>query len=256
MIFKKVSVYVTKVTYTLIFLYKMLLIAHLMHLHLVINYNYRKNNLSELEEKTLDITDFTKFTNVFERNIYLYAIGFMFLCELIIWVFTSIGNRENIKKSDKGSVWVIVFGYWLSIYISYYFTSSTVNTFIKNLILPHLFYYIGIFLIIAGTIIRSYSVWTLKKAFTLSVQTTSDQHLIQKGFYHYVRNPAYTGSILSLLGIAFSLRNILAPIVVLIICIICYGIRINVEEKALKEQFNKEFEEYCKHTYCLFPPIW
>lgn len=204
----------------------------------------------------MDITDFTQFTNMFEYKIYLYAIGFMFLSELIIWVFTSSGKRENSKKSDNGSIWVIVFGYCLSIYISYYFTGSAVNTFMKNLILPHLFYYIGIFLIIIGTIIRGYSVWTLKKAFTLSVQTTSDQHLIQEGFYHYVRNPAYTGSILSLLGIAFSLRNILAPIVVLIICIICYGIRIKVEEKALKKQFKKEFEDYCKHTYCLFPPIW
>lgn len=204
----------------------------------------------------MDITDFTKFTNTFEYKVYLYAIGFMFLCELIIWVFTSIGNRENSKKSDKCSVWVIVFGYWLSIYVSYYFTGSMVSTFIKNLIFPHLLYYIGVFLIIAGTIIRAYSVWTLKKAFTLSVQTTSDQHLIQKGFYHYVRNPAYTGSILSLLGIAFSLRNILAPIFVLIICIICYGFRIKVEEKALRNQFKEEFEDYCKHTYCLFPPIW
>lgn len=240
----------------LTFLYRILLIAHLIKLHFVINYSYRKNNLSELEEKTLDITDFTKFTNIFEYNIYLYAISFMFLSELIIWVFTSSGNKGNSKKSDKGSIWILIFGYCLSIYVSYYFTSSTVNTFIKNLVFPHLFYYIGIFLIIAGTIIRAYSVWTLKKAFTLSVQTTSDQHLIQKGFYHYVRNPAYTGSILSLLGIAFSLRNILAPIVVLIICIICYGIRIKVEEKALNEQFNKEFKDYCKHTYCLFPPIW
>ena len=88
------------------------------------------------------------------------------------------------------------------------------------------------------------------------MQTTCDQHLIQKGFYRYVRNPAYTGSILSLLGIAFSLRNIFAPILVLIICIVCYGIRIKIEEKALKEQFKKEFENYCKNTYCLFPFIW
>ncbi|WP_406542699.1 methyltransferase family protein [Clostridium ljungdahlii] len=61
---------------------------------------------------------------------------------------------------------------------------------------------------------------------------------------------------LSLLGIAFSLRNILAPIVVLVICVLCYGIRIKVEEKALREQFKKEFEDYCKRTYCLFPFVW
>ncbi|OBR94376.1 isoprenylcysteine carboxyl methyltransferase (ICMT) family protein [Clostridium ragsdalei P11] len=204
----------------------------------------------------MDISDFTKFANMFEYNIYICAIGFMFLCEFIIWIFASSGNKKNRKKSDRGSIWLIILGYWLSIYVSYYFTGSEVSEFIRKLTFPHIFYYMGIFLIIAGTVIRAYSVWTLKKAFTLSVQTTSDQHLIQKGFYRYVRNPAYTGSILSLLGIAFSLRNILAPIVVLAICVLCYGIRIKVEEKALKEQFKKEFEVYCKHTYCLFPFVW
>lgn len=209
----------------------------------------------------MDISDLTKFASIVEYNVYLYAIGFMFLSEFIIWVFAN-RNRKNDedtksrKKSDKGSVWLIVSGYWLSIYVSYYLTGTEVNQSIKNLILPHIFYYAGIFLIAAGTIIRDYSVWTLKKAFTLSVQTTSDQHLIQKGFYRYVRNPAYTGSILSLLGIAFSLRNALAPVIVLIICVLCYGIRIKIEEKALKKQFKEEFENYCEHTYCLFPFIW
>jgi len=204
----------------------------------------------------LNITDLTKFTNIFEYNIYIFAIGFMFLCEFIICIFASSGNKKNRRKSDKGSIWSIILGYCSSIYISYYLTGLKVSEFIRKLIFPHVFYYIGIFLIITGTIIRAYSVWTLKRAFTLSVQTTSDQHLIQKGFYRYVRNPSYTGSILSLLGIAFSLRNILAPIIALIICILCYGIRIKVEEKALREQFKGEFEEYCKNTYSLFPFIW
>ncbi len=204
----------------------------------------------------MDINDVTKFINIFEYNIFLYAIGFMFLSEFIIWIFAASENKKDRKKSDKGSIWLIILGYCLSIYVSYYLTSAEVNKFIKSLMLPHIFYYIGIFLIVAGTIIRDYSVWTLKKAFTLSVQTTPDQHLIQKGFYRYVRNPAYTGSILSLLGIAFSLRNTFAPIIVLIICILCYGIRIKIEEKALKEQFKKEFENYCENTYCLFPFIW
>lgn len=203
----------------------------------------------------MDITDVKKFTNIFEYNIFLYAIGFMFLSELIIWIFTATGNKKNRKKSDKGSIWLIILGYWLSIYVSYYLTSAETIKFIRNSMLPHIFYFIGILLIVAGTIIRDYSVWTLKKAFTLSVQTTSDQHLIQKGFYRYVRNPAYTGSILSLLGIAFSLRNTYAPIIVLIICILCYGIRIKIEEKALKEQFKQEFEHYRENTYCLFPFI-
>lgn len=202
------------------------------------------------------MNDLTKFTNIFEYRIYLFSIGFLFLSELIIWTFALSGSRKNKRKSDKGSSLLIIVGYCVSIYVSYYFASTQVSEFIRKLVLPHIFYYIGIFLIIVGTIIRDYSVWTLKRAFTLSVQTTSDQHLIQKGFYRYIRNPSYTGSILSLLGISFSLRNMLAPIVVLIICILCYGYRIKIEEEALRDQFEEEFDNYCKHTYSLFPFIW
>ncbi|URZ01029.1 methyltransferase family protein [Clostridium felsineum] len=200
----------------------------------------------------MDIFDASKINNTFEHNVFLYSIGFMFLCEFLIWIFTAKGGRNGNKKSDKGSIWLIILGYSLSLYVGFYFTDFN----IIRLTIPHVFYYIGILLIIAGTIIRSYSVWTLKKAFTLSVQTTSNQHLIQKGFYRYVRNPAYTGSILSLVGIACSFRNFFAPIVVLIICIFCYGIRIKIEEKALKEHFKQEFDDYKKRTYCLFPFIW
>jgi protein-S-isoprenylcysteine O-methyltransferase Ste14 len=71
----------------------------------------------------------------------------------------------------------------------------------------------------------SLSVLTLKQAFTHTVQTTQDQHLIQKGLYGIVRNPAYTGSILSLVGVAFAYRYVFAPICVLVICLFCYGVR-------------------------------
>lgn len=203
-----------------------------------------------------------KFGKSFEGNISSYAISFLYISELLIWLFTSSrlaqnhNKQNNRSESDNGTVWLIIIGYCSSIYLSYYFISDNIGNTIRQLILPHMFYYLGIFLIVGGAILRDYSVFKLKKAFTLSVQTTDDQHLIKTGPYKYIRNPAYTGSILSLLGIAFSLRSVIAPIAVLLICMLCYGIRIRIEEKALKLQFKNEFDDYCKHTYRLFPFIY
>lgn len=56
------------------------------------------------------------------------------------------------------------------------------------------------------------------------------------GLYHIIRNPAYTVSIISLLGVV---------IAVIIICFTCYRIRINIEENVLNVQSKKEFEQYC-----------
>ena len=107
-----------------------------------------------------------------------------------------------------------------------------------------------------GIIVRLVAVLTLKKAFTLNVQTTNEQHLVTTGIYHKVRNPAYTGSIMSLVGIALSLRNLFATVLALLFSIICYSIRIYVEEAALRERFQDEFKEYTINTFRLFPYIW
>ena len=64
------------------------------------------------------------------------------------------------------------------------------------------------------------------------------------------------GTILSMLGNAFCFRSVFSPFIVILILMICYGIRIKVEEKALHERFGKEFENYCLHSWRLIPFIW
>lgn len=202
--------------------------------------------------------DLSSFANIFEYHMFQYAVGFLFLSECIIWLLTSIGSHSNkSENSDRGTVWLIVIGWCGSFMVGPYFKSQDAPKVISGWLLPDLFFYVGIALVITGVLIRCASVWTLKKAFTLSVQTTSDQHLIQSGLYGIVRNPAYTGSILSLLGVAFCCRHILGPICVFVICLICYGVRIHVEEMALAAQFKNEFQSYCvKIKYRLFPGIY
>ena len=81
----------------------------------------------------------------------------------------------------------------------------------------------------ACTIALEYAL-TLKKAFTLNVQISKEQQLITNGMYKFVRHPAYTGSILSLLGVSIALKNVPAILIVAICSFVCYQIRINVEE--------------------------
>ena len=67
---------------------------------------------------------------------------------------------------------------------------------------------IGMLITAVGICIRIKAVLTLKKAFTLNVQISKEQQLITNGMYKFVRHPAYTGSILSLLGVSIALKNI------------------------------------------------
>jgi len=201
--------------------------------------------------------DPTKFATLTEYHILMCSVALLVLTECIIMFLTSSGNKSSLRKSDRGTVWLVLIAWCCSVMAGAYFRSQSVPAFMRNWLLPHFVYYVGILLIVVGVVIRCSAVLTLKRAFTLSVQTTNDQHLITTGLYHIVRNPAYTGSIISLLGVAFAYRHILGIIFVLILCLICYGVRIHVEEKALKKQFQAEFVQYCVATrFKLIPGIF
>ncbi len=170
--------------------------------------------------------------------------------ELLIWIFTSFGRGTNRNNSDKGSYWGIVLGYFFSIAASCSFTGNT------NRHLPDAFFWIGFILMAIGIGLRCFSVWTLKSAFSLSVTVKSDQPLIKSGPYKYLRHPAYTGSIMTLLGFSFVLKANWAPFVVIGICACVYGYRIYVEEKLMLKEFGDQYKEYSKTTWRLIPWVW
>lgn len=203
--------------------------------------------------------DPAKFLDLAEYHMFNCSLALLITIEILIMIYTMYGNKKSIKKheSDNGTIFIVLFTYLGSIFLSVFFRSNGIPKLISGLLLPHIFCIIGIILIFLGIILRCTAVLTLKFAFTFNVQTTDQQHLIQTGLYKIVRNPAYSGSILSLLGVALAYRNIISLIAVIILSFVGYGIRIKTEEKTLRIQFKNEFEAYCKKTkYRLIPYIY
>ncbi|BBF41780.1 putative protein-S-isoprenylcysteine methyltransferase [Lachnospiraceae bacterium KM106-2] len=199
------------------------------------------------------------FHNIVEYDVFQITFLCLVLMESIIWFMTSSPFRkEKAKKSsDHGSMILIMAGFYICIYISIKAVSQDMVAAIRNLVLPAFLSYIGIGVVWIGIVVRIMAVLKLKKAFTYNVQVADEQNLITDGLYHIVRNPAYTGSVISLIGIALAFRNIVAIILVIGICRFCYGKRIQIEEKALKNEFTNEFIAYCNRTkYRVIPFIW
>ena len=202
--------------------------------------------------------DPSKFSNLSLFYIFHFVLLLMILAEVFILLYTYQRgtNTKKVNKTDKGTKWMLIFNFYICIYISFYMVGLNVSDSIRNMKLPVIFSYIGVVLMLAGIIVRLCAVFTLKRAFTLSVQTAETQHLITTGIYNKVRNPAYSGSICSLIGTTLGLRSIYALIVVFLLSIGCYSARIHIEEKALIKHFGKEFSDYEKHTYRLIPLVW
>lgn len=189
-------------------------------------------------------------TDIF-KEVFQIAFILYIMAEVFIFSFTSKVNRENSqkKKRDKGSCLIIISG---SIAVIIF------NLFCRKndwFLIPKLAFWIGIIIIIAGIVLRLYSVITLGKYFTVTVQVNSNQKIIQTGPYKYIRHPAYSGSILSLIGITLTFRSIIGIIGTLIIIAVIYGYRIKIEEKILENNFKTSYEEYKQHTKRIIPFI-
>lgn len=185
--------------------------------------------------------DPTKFNYIWEYDLFNFALLMLSVSEIFIFVYTYRKKDGKEISRDRGTKWLLYLNFIVCILISFYNVSKKAFNFIRMMKLPGFCIELGICLMLLGIVIRVSAVLTLRKAFTLNVQITSRQRLITSGLYRKIRHPAYTGSILSLLGIALALRDLVSVGIVLVCCLVCYQIRIAVEEVALEIRFKEEY---------------
>ncbi|PWR72555.1 methyltransferase family protein [Methanospirillum lacunae] len=80
--------------------------------------------------------------------------------------------------------------------------------------------------------------------------------MAKTGIYHYIRHPAYPGSIISATGVTLAFQNILIPIIVVGVLIPAVLLRISYEEAAFCDHLGPAYEEYMKETWRLIPFIY
>ena len=112
-------------------------------------------------------------------------------------------------------------------------------------------------LLIAGIVLRIWSIIHLGKFFTVNVAIQEGQRVIQDGPYRFVRHPSYSGSLLSIVGLACLTSNWLGFAVIIVCSLAAYALRISVEEKALSiESLGEEYRRYAQRTKRLIPGIF
>lgn len=201
--------------------------------------------------------DITKFSGTFEYHVFNVLLILLLVSEIFIFCYTHSKQKKTVKidTSDLGTKWLLYLNFVFCLIVSFWCVSQKAPFYIRKLMLPTYFEKIGMLIMVFGICIRIKAVLTLKKSFTLNVQISKEQQLVTDGMYKFVRHPAYTGSILSLLGLSIILKNLFAILIVLICSLVCYKMRINVEEAILQTYF-KEYKKYKKNTYKLFPYIF
>ena len=175
---------------------------------------------------------------------------------LVSEILLSLTRRSRSKtgtKHDRSTLGII----WLVIAISITAGIFVAQTF-RAAALPHgpFLASASVMLFAAGLILRWWAIISLGRFFTVDVTIEKDHELVERGPFRVVRHPSYTGVLLAFVGLALSLRNWAALLIILVPIGAAFLHRMNVEEDALSRALGSRYAEYMKRTKRLVPFIY
>jgi protein-S-isoprenylcysteine O-methyltransferase Ste14 len=152
------------------------------------------------------------------------------------------GTRAIIAVSLAGSIWIgILLPGWL----------PALDTPARSM-----FAAAGLVVIWVGLAVRIWAVLTLGGSFSTFLQVDTQQAVVTRGPYRWVRHPSYSGLLLIVLGFGLGAGNWLS----LLICAVVpwWGLsrRISVEEAELVRVLGDQYRDYQQATRRLVPGLW
>lgn len=117
-------------------------------------------------------------------------------------------------------------------------------------------YAAGIVVFVAGLGLRWYSMAYLGRLFTFDVAIAADHRVIDTGPYRYIRHPAYTGSLMTFVGIGLCGGNAASFPVLLTPIALAFMRRIAIEEAALTAALGSGYVQYMARTRRLVPFVY
>lgn len=173
-------------------------------------------------------------------------LGLVYLISELLLTATRRSRSRTGTKQDRSTLRVL----WLIIMASVA-AGSYVAGHWPAAALPNgrMFALGGVVLFVAGLLLRWWAIITLGRFFTVDVTIEKDHELVERGPFRVVRHPSYTGVLLAFVGLALSLRNWAALLVILLPIGAAFIHRMNVEEEALSRALGARYAEYIQ-TAC------
>jgi protein-S-isoprenylcysteine O-methyltransferase Ste14 len=150
-------------------------------------------------------------------------------------------------RRDRGSGALVILTVFISISIAFAFGYAGVG------MLPDWIFYLGIFLMFLGVIVRQWAIAILGRFFSLTVQIAEDHKVVERGPYRLVRHPSYTGVLITFIGLGLAVQSWGALLVLLGVFSLSFGYRMWVEERTLLSELGQDYASYMKRTKRLIP---
>ena len=183
----------------------------------------------------------------------LWTSYICWLC-MELWVISRDRRRFSGRTADRGSF----LGFVIAI------PTSLIIAFNATFRLPQLHIafgqpalsWLGIVMIWSGMAFRLWAIVTLGAFFRTSVVVQDGHKLVTAGPYRWFRHPAYTGVIVTVVGLGLALGNWVSLAAMAILPTLAIAFRMRVEERALAEQFGDAYRDFCRTRRAVLPVVW
>jgi protein-S-isoprenylcysteine O-methyltransferase Ste14 len=179
---------------------------------------------------------------------------------LILWFFSevvlSFRRRAAKVRRRKGRLSSVV---WIWVVIAVSVIAANAALFLVQTRFPgKSSFYIAIaaILILTGIGIRWWAIIALGRFFSVDIALQEQHRIVQEGPYRWIRHPAYTGLLISFLGMGIAFGNWVSLILIVLPITTLFLYRIKIEEAALCEEIGTAYLEYRKRTKRLVPGVF
>jgi len=180
-------------------------------------------------------------------------LGVTYLISELLLTVTRRSRSRTGTKQDRSTLLVVWLVIMVSVAAGIFVTKS-----LPSATIPHYrsFMFSGVALFVTGLLLRWWAIVTLGRFFTVDVTIELDHQLIDRGPFRVVRHPSYTGVLLAFVGLALTLGNWVALLVILVPIGVAFVHRMNVEENALSSALGRQYDDYMRRTKRLVPFIY
>jgi protein-S-isoprenylcysteine O-methyltransferase Ste14 len=115
---------------------------------------------------------------------------------------------------------------------------------------------LGTVIVWLGLLLRWWSFDSLGKYFTVTVRTSEDQVVVERGPYRVLRHPSYTGLLLVFSGGGLIVHNWVSAAGAGAVLLVALIYRLRIEERALEEALGSRYRQFAENRARLVPFVW
>lgn len=180
------------------------------------------------------------------------ALAVVILLATLVAFFAG-GSVGGAKREDRGNRWVLAVLVILGLVDGFVpALTDRLNLGVWN---GDTSRWAGVALVALGCVVRIWPVFVLGNRFSAGVAIQEGHQLETRGPYRLIRNPSYLGIIMIMVGWALTFRSLLG-LAMAVLVVPFLVVRIDAEERILREEFGSAFDEYVARTKRLIPGIY